>query len=115
MTDPKPACDPRRYGPICPSCGRDNRDYDNICTADGPDDSDCPASQYPLSDLLLDADQLLNKYGNWESHPAYPVSCWQADVSNDETRVGYWDSVANWLEGFADDIGFAPATAGSNQ
>lgn len=29
--------DSRICGPTCPSCGRDNSDYDNICTSD-----DCP-------------------------------------------------------------------------
>jgi hypothetical protein len=108
MTTP---LDPRRYGPTCPSCGRDNTDYDNICTADGNDDADCPASRYPLADLLLDADGLCAKYTSWGGHPACPVDIWQHEVSEDETRLGYWDWVSNWLEGFSDDIGYTALQA----
>ena len=106
------APDPRRYGPTCPSCGIDNSDYDDICTADGDDEADCPASRYPLTDLLLGPEELCTKYSSWGSHPACPVDIWQHEVASDETRLGYWDWVSNWLEGFGDDIGYAPAQAG---
>lgn len=32
---------------------------------------------------------------HWASDPDYPVGDWQFEVSNDDTRLGYWDWVAN--------------------
>lgn len=31
----------------------------------------------------------------WESHPDHPAEDWQAEVANDDTRLGYLD----WLAG----------------
>ncbi len=45
-------------------------------------------------DYNLTSDQLRVKYGSWGSHPRHPVEDWQAEVADDETRLGYWD----WLE-----------------
>lgn len=30
----------------------------------------------------------------WAVHPDHPVADWQAEVVNDDTRLGYWDWVA---------------------
>ena len=30
----------------------------------------------------------------WDSDPDYPVSEWQYEVANDDTRLGYWE----WVE-----------------
>ncbi|WP_294131763.1 hypothetical protein [Sphingobium sp.] len=30
----------------------------------------------------------------WAEHPDHPVADWQAEVANDDTRLGYWDWVA---------------------
>lgn len=38
--------------------------------------------------------ELIDEYGVWGEHPAYPVDDWQAEVENDETRQGYWE----WVE-----------------
>ncbi|WP_289101026.1 hypothetical protein [uncultured Marinobacter sp.] len=34
----------------------------------------------------------------WGSHELYPVEDWQYEVSNDETRLGYWDWVLIKIE-----------------
>lgn len=31
---------------------------------------------------------------HWDEHPSYPVSDWQSEVANDDTRLGYRD----WYE-----------------
>ena len=40
------------------------------------------------------ANDLRDRYGNWGSHPDYPVADWQYEVANDYTRLGYWVWVA---------------------
>ena len=37
--------------------------------------------------------------GLWGEHPVYPITDWRNEVSNDDTRLGYWDWVAHQLEG----------------
>jgi hypothetical protein len=39
---------------------------------------------------MTDDATLCSQYGHWGSHPDYPVTDWQAEVANDETRLGYW-------------------------
>ena len=52
-----------------------------------------------VSDYELSADQLRAAYGgNWEQYPKYPVSDWQHEVSEDNTRLGYWEWVAQSIE-----------------
>ena len=34
----------------------------------------------------------------WGTHPDYPLSDWQYEVNNDDTRLGYWDWVAAQIE-----------------
>ncbi len=41
------------------------------------------------------AEELIEAYGVWGEHPEWPVEIWQYEVSNDETRSGYWQ----WVEG----------------
>jgi hypothetical protein len=36
--------------------------------------------------------------GIWGEHPDYPVSDWRAEVSNNDTRLGYWDWVMSQME-----------------
>lgn len=49
----------------------------------------------------------------WAEHPDHPVADWQAEVANDDTRLGYWDWVAARLADFSKirgkqhDTGFA--------
>lgn len=38
-------------------------------------------------------------YGYWGECPDHPVTSWQAEVSNNETRLGYWDWVEAQLAG----------------
>jgi len=64
-------------------------------------------------DLLDDAAQPLTYEGNlmdkdiealadahggyWGEHPDYSVSCWKWAVTNEDTRLGYWEWVENQL------------------
>lgn len=36
--------------------------------------------------------------GRWGSHPKFPVEDWQAQVANNDTRLGYWDWVFDSME-----------------
>lgn len=45
-----------------------------------------------------ESEKLKEKYGVWGEHPAYPVSDWQYEVGNDDTRLGYWPWVAHRIE-----------------
>jgi hypothetical protein len=38
------------------------------------------------------AEQLRAKYGGtWGEHPGFSVDDWQYEVSNGDTRLGYWE------------------------
>jgi thiamine kinase-like enzyme len=41
--------------------------------------------------------------GYWGEHPEHAISDWQYEVSNDETRQGYWDWVESRLEEAAEE------------
>lgn len=41
------------------------------------------------------AEALRLKYGHWGAHPDYPVADWVYEVTNNYTRLGYWEWVAN--------------------
>lgn len=43
------------------------------------------------------ARKLQDRYGVWGEHPDYPVLDWVNEVSNDDTRLGYWDWVAHQM------------------
>ncbi|SHX04885.1 Uncharacterised protein [Mycobacteroides abscessus subsp. abscessus] len=47
--------------------------------------------------------EITKKYGvyfsYWGSDETFPVTDWQEDVSNDDTRLGYWDWVAEKMQG----------------
>jgi len=36
--------------------------------------------------------------GLWHEHDDYPLAQWQAAVSSDDTRLGYWDWVLTNIE-----------------
>ena len=36
--------------------------------------------------------------GYWGKHPRFPVSDWQTEVAEDDTRLGYWEWVEIQLE-----------------
>lgn len=36
--------------------------------------------------------------GHWDSDPCFPVEDWQAEVANNETRIGYWAWVENRID-----------------
>lgn len=46
-------------------------------------------------DNNFDAAALQAKYGHWGEHPDHSASDWSFEVSNGDTRVGYWEWVAN--------------------
>lgn len=56
------------------------------------------ANDVPETEMT--ADQLRDKYGGsiWDEHPDYPASDWQHEVSEDNTRLGYWDWVGHEIE-----------------
>ena len=46
-------------------------------------------------------EQLVAEYGFWGWYPDHPLSDWQSEVLNGETRLGYW----RWVEArLADDL-----------
>lgn len=57
----------------------------------------------PKAEHLLDADELCKKYGSWGEHPNHPVTDWQAQVTDGDTRLGYWDWLVVELETAAED------------
>lgn len=49
--------------------------------------------------LLRDAHSLKESHGGiWEEHDQFSVDRWQEEVSNDDTRLGYWEWVANEID-----------------
>lgn len=44
------------------------------------------------------ASGLIATYGIWGAHPDHPPADWRFEVANDDTRLGYWDWVANQLD-----------------
>lgn len=48
--------------------------------------------------LALVVARLKAQYGYWGEHPACPVTDWQYEVSNEDTRMGYWEYVAFTLD-----------------
>lgn len=47
---------------------------------------------------MTTAAELRNQYGNFGEHPDRPIEDWKCQVSNDDTRQGYWDWLAGELE-----------------
>lgn len=39
---------------------------------------------------MTQEDQLAEEFGYWNEHPRFPLSTWQEEVSNDDTRRSYW-------------------------
>ncbi len=40
-------------------------------------------------------ERMKQKFGGvWGQHPDYPVADWQAEIENNDTRLGYWE----WVE-----------------
>lgn len=42
--------------------------------------------------------ELIETYHQWGEHPTFPLADWRAEVASDDTRLGYWEWVANQLE-----------------
>lgn len=46
--------------------------------------------------LAAEASELRETYGgHWQEHPEYPISQWMAEVEGFDTRLGYWEWIAN--------------------
>lgn len=59
------------------------------------------------ADFSLSAYQLREKYDTekgWGSHPKFTMEDWQFEVSEGNTRVGYWD----WVEVQIEIVGDEP-------
>jgi hypothetical protein len=41
---------------------------------------------------------LIRQFGYWGEHPDHPVSDWQSEVANRDTRRSYWAWVAARIE-----------------
>jgi len=51
-------------------------------------------------ELALAANALRQKHGsNWGEHPQHPREDWGHEAANDDTRLGYWEWVANRMDG----------------
>lgn len=49
----------------------------------------------------MTVEDLKNKYGtedSWGHHPVYTRADWRRTVANDETLLGYWESVYNQID-----------------
>lgn len=50
-------------------------------------------------DLAAAASNLRSQFGgHWGQHPVYAVEIWLGEVANTDTRLGYWEWVANQIE-----------------
>lgn len=51
-------------------------------------------------ELAYEAATLRETYGgHWKEHPEYPISQWMAEVEGFDTRLGYWEWIANVQRG----------------
>jgi hypothetical protein len=53
--------------------------------------------QTPEREITL-AENLADHHGYWEEHPIYPLEDWRYEVENGDTRLGYWEWIANCIE-----------------
>jgi len=44
--------------------------------------------------MIVTASDLLQDHRYWEDHPDYPRTDWFYEVTNNKTRLGYWEWVA---------------------
>jgi len=49
-------------------------------------------------EVISDSEGLSDKYGYWKEHPDHPIEDWRYEVSNNDTRSGYWDWVSGKIE-----------------
>lgn len=42
--------------------------------------------------------ELIKTYTSWGEHPAFPLADWRAEVTSNDTRLGYWAWVANCMK-----------------
>lgn len=56
------------------------------------------------------AEKLADEHGgHWGKHPDHPVSDWQYEVENHETRLGYWEWVADRVRNAESDDNDGPS------
>lgn len=58
-------------------------------------DKDDPANPY---DISREAKKLQFWYAAQGAHPHYPLADWKYEVANNDTKLGYWEWVANQIE-----------------
>jgi hypothetical protein len=51
-----------------------------------------------MPDKELSAEELAEKYGEWNSHPTHSATDWQQEVNENNTRRSYWEWVAAQIE-----------------
>ena len=42
--------------------------------------------------------ELIKTYGEWGEHPVFQLVEWRAEVTSNDTRLGYWEWVANCMK-----------------
>lgn len=47
------------------------------------------------------AADLVEQYGVWGNHPQYQAEEWRREVANEDTRLSYWNWVAQMLRAAA--------------
>jgi len=52
--------------------------------------------------MAIDIEALSQVWGYWGEHPDFPVADWQFEVTNGDTRLGYWEHVEARMEGGRD-------------
>lgn len=50
------------------------------------------------SDQAPTETELIETYTSWGEHPVFQLVDWRAEVTSNDTRLGYWEWVANQLE-----------------
>lgn len=52
-----------------------------------------------MKDIRDEARELAATHGGfWGQHPQWPDSDWRTEVQNGDTRLGYWEWVANQID-----------------
>lgn len=61
-------------------------------------DAKVPVGECPECGALAYLQEPRDVYGHWGEHPGYPLEDWRLQVMNNETRLGYWEWVADCIE-----------------
>ena len=94
----------------CVCYGAEGEDPDNIAVEcedcsealldfDAPGDAELDSTVESYSE-----EALREKCGIWGEHPTFPWSDWTFEVSNNETRQGYWSYVESCVQNQLDEV-----------